>query len=96
MKRYNIYSIYFTGTSKKQFENLAKKIQKEVIKILEDEIAHNPLIGKPLQGPLKGLHSQRIGNLRIIYQVIEEQLQIMVINIGHKKSVYQISKAKKK
>ena len=70
MSRDHFYNIYFTRISKKQFESLPIKIKKEVTKILEDEIAHNPLLGKPLQGPLKGLLFQRIGILRIIYKII--------------------------
>ena len=44
-----------------------EKVKREVALILE-EIARNPLLGKPLQGPLKGLHSKRVGRFRIIYE----------------------------
>jgi len=96
MNRYNIYNIRFTRTSKKQFESLPSKVKKEITKILEEEIAHNSLLGKPLHGTLKGLRSQRVGNLRIIYQIIKNELVIMVINIEHRKKVYQGLKLKKK
>ena len=96
MSRYNIYNICFTRTSKKQFEALPFKVKKEITKILEEEIAHNPLIGKPLHGTLKGLRSQRVGNLRIIYQIIKNEFVIMVINLEHRKKVYQGLKLKKK
>ena len=96
MSRYNIYTICFTRTSKKQFESLPPKIKKEIAKILEEEIARNPLLGKPLHGALKGLRSQRIGTLRIIYQMIKNELVIMVINLEHRKKVYQGLKLKKK
>ena len=96
MSRYNIYAICFTRISKKQFESLPPKVKKEIAKILEEEIAHNPLLGKPLHGTLKGLHSQRGGNLRIIYQIIKTELVVMVINLDHRKRVYQGLKLKKK
>ena len=96
MSRYNIYSVCFTRTSKKQFESLPSKVKKEITKILEEEIAHNPLSGKPLHGTLKGLRSQRIGKLRIIYQIIKNELIIMVINLEHRKKAYQGLKLKKK
>ena len=96
MSRYNIYNICFTRTSKKQFESLPSKIKKELTKILEDEVAHNPLLGKPLHGTLKGLRSRRAGNLRIIYQIIKNELLVMVINLEHRKKVYQGLKLKKK
>lgn len=96
MSRYNIYNICFTRTSKKQFESLPSKAKKEITKMLEEEIAHNPLLGKPLHGTLKGLRSQRAGNLRIIYQIMKNELVIMVINLEHRKKVYQGLKLKKK
>ena len=96
MNRYNIYSICFTRTSKKQFESLPSKPKKEIAKILEEEIAPDPLLGKPLHGTLKGLRSKRVGNLRIIYQIIKNELVIMIINLEHRKKVYQSLKLKKK
>lgn len=96
MNRDNIYDIHFTRTSKKQFDALPSKIKAETAKILEEEIAYDPLLGKPLQGPLKGLRSQRIGNLRIIYKIIKNELIILIINLEHRKNVYKIHKSKKK
>jgi len=96
MNRCNIYSICFTRTSRKQFGYLPSKAKKEIAKILEEEIAPDPLLGKPLHGPLKGLRSKRVGNLRIIYQIIKNELVIMVINLEHRKKVYQSLKLKKK
>ena len=96
MSRYNIYNICFTRTSRKQFEFLPSKIKKEITKILEEEIAHNPLLGKPLHGVLKGLRSQRAGNLRIIYQIIKNELVVMIINLERRKKVYQGLKLKNK
>ena len=96
MSRYNIYNICFTRISKKQFESLPSKVRKEITKILEEEISHNPLLGKPLHGALKDLRSQRIGNLRIIYQIIKSKLVVMVINLEHRKQVYRMHKLRKK
>ncbi|MFH1645643.1 MAG: type II toxin-antitoxin system RelE/ParE family toxin [Candidatus Omnitrophota bacterium] len=89
MSRYNVYKICFTRGSKKQFEALSSKVKKEVTKILEEEIAYNPMLGKPLQGALKHLRSQRIGNLRIIYRIIKNELVVMVVNLEHRKQVYR-------
>lgn len=96
MSRDNIYNIFFTRTSKKQFDSLPSKIKNEITKILEEDIACNPLLGKPLQEPLKGLRSQRVGNLRIIYKIVKNELTILVISLEHRKHVYRIHKSKKK
>jgi len=89
MSRYNSYNICFTRTSKKQFDSLRPKVRQEIIKILEEEIARNPLKGKPLHGALNGLRSERVGSLRIIYRIIKKELVVMIINLEHRKQVYR-------
>jgi len=86
--RENVYSISFTKTSEKQYKLLAKKVQREIALILE-EIARDPLLGKALHGPLKGLCSKRIGKFRIIYKQEKKQLVVVIVNIEHRKSVYR-------
>jgi len=88
MMREQVYSIIFTKSSEKQYHSLSEKVQHEVALFLE-EIARNPLLGKPLQGPLKGLRSKRVGKFRIIYEQKKSELVIIVITIGHRKSVYK-------
>jgi len=89
--RKQLYSIFFTKTAEKQFNDLAKKVQREIALILE-ELARTPLIGKPLQGPMKGLRSIRFGHFRIIYEQRKDQLIVLIINIGHRKAVYKRKK----
>ena len=86
--RKKVYSIYFTKTSDKQFGSLPGNAQKEIALVLE-EIAKDPLLGKALQGSLKGLRSKRVGKYRIIYKQDKQQIIIVVVNIEHRKSVYR-------
>ena len=51
-------------------------------------LRENPHQGKPLVGPLSGKFSWRVGDYRIIYSIAKSILQILVINIGHRKNVY--------
>lgn len=92
MNRYRFYTIRFTKKAKKQFESFTKKLKEEISKILEEEIAKNPFLGKALKGALKGLYSKRLGNLRIIYQPVKQDLLIIVINLEDRKNVYRTYK----
>ena len=96
MSRYNIYNICFTRIAKNQFESLPAKVKAETTKILEEELACSPLSGKPLQGALKGLRFQRSGALRIVYQIIKNELVIIIVDLEHRKKVYQRLKLKTK
>ena len=42
-----------------------------------------------LKGPAKGLRRHRVGDYRIIYRVIHNQLLIYVIEIGHRREIYE-------
>lgn len=87
--RYNVYSIQFTDKSRQQFNSYAPKLKKQIGSKLE-KIAYNPHIGKPLQRPLKGLFSYRLGKLRIIYQIRKKEIVVIIVNISLRKESYQI------
>jgi len=47
----------------------------------------NPYAGKPLHGEWKGVHSLRVGDYRILYQIKEEKVILLVV--GHRKHIYE-------
>jgi len=51
-------------------------------------ISENPYVGKFLVGELKGYHSYRIGDYRIIYEIIHHQVIVLVLKIDKRASVY--------
>jgi mRNA interferase RelE/StbE len=51
-------------------------------------ILHDPSAGKALVEDLAGLHSFRIGRIRIIYRVVSDQT-IEIVTIGPRKTVYE-------
>jgi mRNA interferase RelE/StbE len=73
-------------------EDLAELGQAEarrIIKKVETHLVKDPLnLGKPLRGDLGGLYRYRIGDYRVIYQVIRDEIIIDVVRIGHRKDVY--------
>ena len=54
-----------------------------------DRIVGDPMLGSALKGELKGLMKYRVGPYRIIYEVQQRLLLIVVIDIGHRKEVYR-------
>ena len=54
------------------------------IEVLRDD----PLRGKPLQLTLQGLRSWRTGDWRIVYRVVDQRLEILVVAVGHRRDVY--------
>ena len=54
-----------------------------------DDLRRDPHQGKPLKGELKGRYSYRVGSYRIIYLVHQQQLRVLVIDIGHRRDIYR-------
>jgi len=52
-------------------------------------IAFNPSEGKPLQDDLTGLHSYRVGSLRVVYSIDRTRKAVHVLAIGPRKNVYE-------
>jgi mRNA interferase RelE/StbE len=45
--------------------------------------------GKALQGGLKGLWRYRVGDYRLICQIKDGEIIILVLDIGHRKDIYK-------
>jgi mRNA interferase RelE/StbE len=82
-----MYEIIFREPAKRFLKKLQKNIQKEILDKIE-KLRDDPRIGKPLAGNLSGLWRLRYDKYRIIYQIKDEELVVFVLNIGHRKNIY--------
>ncbi len=82
------YKLILSEKFDRAFSQLERTLQDRVVEGLK-ELAEEPYSGKQLKGKLKGLLSLRVGKYRILYQVQEEKLLIVVISLGHRKHVYE-------
>ena len=85
------YRIEFTEKSKKQLSKLDKSISALIIGWLEKNIegCENPRIhGKGLLGNKSGQWRYRIGDYRAICQIKDEEIIILVLEVGHRKHIY--------
>ncbi|WP_157154594.1 type II toxin-antitoxin system RelE family toxin [Brachyspira murdochii] len=82
--------VSITKTSKKSLEKLDNTIQKRILDFLSDlETLENPRIkGKSLKGELKEYWRYRVGDYRILSKIIDNELIILVIDIGHRNNIY--------
>ena len=86
------YKIIFTERAKKQLKKLDKHISALIIGWLEKNIegCENPKIhGKGLVENRSGEWRYRIGNYRIICEIQEEKVIVLVLDIGYRKNIYE-------
>jgi mRNA interferase RelE/StbE len=79
------FDIIFTKEFLKKLKRFDRQTQIRILrelKILENK----PTAGKQLVGRLSELKSFRVGDYRIIYQVLEQK--IVIRTIGHRKKIY--------
>ena len=67
--------------------NLRKRIIKglEAIQALEDPRT----VGKALTGELRGFWRYRIGDYRVICELIDDALIILAVEVGHRRDIYE-------
>ena len=83
-----MHEVILKKPAKKFLRKLDNSEQKRIINKLK-ELKQNPRLGKPLIGKLSGLWSLRIGKYRALYQIVENELIIFILNIGHRKNIYE-------
>jgi len=83
-----IYSIKIKASAKTSLLKIDKNNQFRLIEKI-DSLAKNPFRGTQLKGDLTGLRRIRVGQYRVVYEVQNKALIILVIRIGHRKEVYR-------
>ncbi|HOE89509.1 MAG TPA: type II toxin-antitoxin system RelE/ParE family toxin [Sphaerochaeta sp.] len=83
-------NITFSDKAKKQFVKLDKPVQNQMRKFLDSlKNLQNPRTrGKELVGNRRGIWRYRVGDYRILCQIKDKELCIFVVEVGHRKEVY--------
>lgn len=85
------WTIKFDERALKELKKLDKKAQRDIIHYLHQRITNsgNPrLHGKPLKGKFQGLWRYRVGNYRLVCQIKDKQLQVLVLRAAHRRKIY--------
>ena len=77
-----------TRRFERDFRRLPKEMKRRVDEALR-LLAHNPYMGLPLRGKLRGLRSLRVGDWRVIYSVNEAEKTVVLRAVKHRRAVYR-------
>ena len=86
------WTIDYTRSAEIQLRKLDRQIARRILDYLDDKIAplENPRSrGKALVGPLGELWRYRIGDYRVICEIQDKVLRILVVEAGHRKQIYK-------
>ena len=85
------YKVIFTERAKKQLKKLDKHISALIIGWLEKNIQNceNPrLHGKGLVENKSGQWRYRIGDYRVICEIQDKEIIVLVLEVGHRREIY--------
>jgi mRNA interferase RelE/StbE len=86
------WQIEITRTAEKQITKLDRAAQRSILDFLRERVRTVPdprQLGKPLRGDKKDLWRYRVGDYRIICDIQDERLVILVVRVGHRKEIYR-------
>ena len=88
-----VWTIDYTETARKQLRKLDKQTARRIVDFMDERIAtqRNPRsTGKALTGATLGAYWRyRIGDCRIICDIQDGALRVLVIEIGKRKEIYR-------
>jgi mRNA interferase RelE/StbE len=86
------WKIEITRGAEKQIKKLDRTAQTVILRFLRERLqpAENPRQwGKPLHGEKGGLWRYRVGDYRLICDIQDEKITVLVLRVGHRKDVYR-------
>ena len=85
--------IKYAESASKQFKKLDKQTALRVLDYMDERVAalDDPrALGKNLKGPKIGEYWRyRVGDIRVICNIVDEQMMVLVIEIGNRREVYR-------
>lgn len=71
-------------------EELPESVAAAVIDFITGSLLDNPQrVGRQLRNELAGIHSARRGTFRILYRINDEQREVTVLRVDHRRDVYR-------
>ena len=89
------WAIEYAETAKKQLDKLNKldrAVARRIVDFMDERVAasENPrTIGNALKGPQGDLWRYRVGDYRVICDIQDEVLTVLVLQIGNRREVYR-------
>ncbi|MXY67383.1 MAG: type II toxin-antitoxin system RelE/ParE family toxin [Acidobacteriia bacterium] len=82
------YSIRIKESAAKELRNVAKPHRARIVAAI-DRLADAPHLGATLKGDLRGLRRLRVGDYRILYELQNDELIVLVIRVAHRRESYR-------
>lgn len=85
------WRIEITDTAKKQLAKLDRQVQSEIVRYLRERITAEDdprRYGAPLRKEVAGRWKYRVGAYRLICEIQDERILVLVLMVGHRSKSY--------
>ena len=86
------WTIELLNTARRDLRRIDATISTQILDFLYERVAsldHPRELGEPLSGNLRGHWRYRVGNYRIVCNIEDAKLIVLVIKIGHLSDIYR-------
>jgi len=86
-----VWAIEISQTACRQIRRIDKAWQRRILDYLATQVAPRDdprSLGKSLRGDMHGFWRYRVGDYRLICQIEDAKLVILVVTLGHRRDVY--------
>ena len=78
--------IHYKSSVARDLKQIGPEDKQRILDKIRETLSVDPRAGEPLRGELEGLHKLRIGDYRVIYALVGDN--VLVLRIRHRSSVY--------
>lgn len=83
------FELLYTTKVYKEVEKIEPDARRQVIEAIEElQKDARPQNSKKMRGEYSDYRRLRTGDYRVIYQVKDQKLQIVIVRAGHRKDIY--------
>lgn len=87
-----VWTIDYTDTARKQLKKLDRNTASRILDYMDERVA--PLDdprqgGRVLTGPMGGLWRYRVGDWRVICDIQNDRVRVLVLRLGRRDKIYR-------
>jgi mRNA interferase RelE/StbE len=86
------WTVDYTETARKQLRKLDKQVARRILDFLDERVTTSEeprSMGKALTGPLGSFWRYRVAEYRVICDIQDGRLRVLVVQIGNRREVYR-------
>lgn len=87
-----VWRVEFSEHADRDLRRLSARDRDRIFRFLQERVegCDDPRrSGEALQGPLKGLWRYRVGAFRILVEIRDERVTVVVVRVGNRREVYR-------